>query len=211
MSRDNGPTAIVGWWAMALAKGLPIAGAWSSPGAVVLDESAAPDAESLHRSWRRWLQLYNTVQFLPGMLMVTASGLDGHDYEGLGALGSAANAPGKPPGQAGLGAAWLALLAQTLPELAAGLKALAAAGAMPPEAGTELADEKGKVLADAELTWADHKLALLRPDQADLAAAWLAAGWNPLALDDQLATVGGQAWVRVAAAALGLTLTDKEE
>lgn len=211
MSRANGPAVIVGWWAMALAKGLPAPGTWSSPGAVVLDESAAPDEDALHRGWRRWLQLYNTAQFIPGVLMATASGLDAHDYESLGTMDGGIQAPGKPQGHAGLSAAWQAVQEQTLAELAGGLKALAVAGGLPPEVGTELADEKGKVLADAELTWVDQKLALLRPDQADLADAWRAAGWSAHVLDDKLATVQGQSWVVVVAGPLGLTLKNEEE
>ena len=211
MSRANGSAAIIGWWAMALAKGLPISGTWSSPGAVVLDEPAAPDEDALHRGWRRWLQLYNTAQFMPGVLMATASGLDAHDYESLGAMGGGAQAPGKPQGHAGLSAAWQAVLEQTLSELAGGLKSLAVAGATPPEVGTELADEKGKVLADADLTWVDQKLALLRSDQADLADAWQAAGWTAQLLDDKLATVQGQPWSVVVAGGLGLTLKNEEE
>ena len=77
--------------------------------------------------------------------------------------------------------------------------------------GTELADEKGKVLADAELTWVDQKLALLRSDQADLAEAWQAAGWTAQVLDDKLATIQGQPWLVVVAEALGLTLKNEGE
>jgi DEAD/DEAH box helicase domain-containing protein len=204
MSRSNGPSTIVGWWAMVLTKGLPVAGAWSSPAAVVLDEPAASGEEALHIGWRRWLQLYNTAQFLPGVLMATASGLDAHDYEVLPAIGREAAAPGQPSGHAGLGGAWQVVLEQSMTELVEGLSALAVAGARPPEVGTELADDKGRVLADAELTWVDQKLAILRPDQADMAGAWTVAGWAPLILDDELETVQGQPWVVRVAAALGL-------
>ena len=215
MSRVNGPTTIVGWWAMALMKGLPVSGFWSCPGAVVFDESAASDAQALHLGWRRWLQLYNTAQFLPGVLMATAAGLDGHDYDVLGAMGSAAHAPGRAQDHAGLGNAWQDVLEQTLTELAVGLKALAAAGGFPPEVGMELADEKGRVIADAELTWLDQKLALLRSDQSDLAVPWLAAGWTALILDEardeELTTMQGHPWTVTVAGALGLTLPDAEQ
>ena len=88
---------------------------------------------------------------------------------------------------------------------------MAIAGATPPEVGTELADEKGKVLADAELTWVDKKLALLRSDQTDLADAWHAAGWTVQVLDDQMYTVHGQPWSVAVADALGLTLKNEGE
>jgi DEAD/DEAH box helicase domain-containing protein len=211
MSRANGPAAIVGWWAMALAKGIPAAGQWSSPGAVVLDELGAPDEDALHQGWRRWLQLYNTAQFTPGILMATSSGLDAHDYEVLGSMLGEAQSSGKPQGSAGLSAAWGAVLEQTLSKLAEGLKSLAATGAVPPEVGTELADEKGKVLADAELTWVDQKVALLRPDQADLAESWQAAGWTAWVLGDELDTIQGQPWTLLVAGALDVTLKNEGE
>ena len=211
MSRANGPATIVGWWPTVMAKGLPAPGSWSSPGAVVLDESAGTDEEVLHRGWRRWLQLYNTAQFLPGMLMATASGLDAHDYEALGAMDGGSAAPAQQLAQAGLGAAWQQVLAQALKELSAGLKALADAGASPPEVGLELADDKGQVLADAELTWVDHKLTLLRPDQADLADAWIASGWQTVVLDDKLASVQGLPWAKAVADGLGLTMKNVQE
>lgn len=211
MSRANGPAMIVGWWPTAMAKGLPATGSWMSPGALVLDESAGVDEEALHRGWRRWMQLYNTAQFLPGMLMSTASGLDAHDYETLGPMGSGTSSPAQQPAQAGLGGAWQQVLEQTLKELSAGLKALANAGAAPPEVGLELADDNGHVLADAELTWADEKLTLLRPDQADLAEAWVAAEWRALVLDDKLRSVQGLPWAKAVADGLDLTMKNEQE
>ena len=211
MARSNGSATIVGWWAMALAKGLPLEGAWSSPAAVVFDESAASDEAALRSGWRRWLQLFNTAQFMPGVLMATTAGLDAHDYEVLGAAVAGVHAPATPAGLEGMAAAWRSVLEQTMPELAAGLNALAVSGAVPPEVGTELADEKGRVLADAELTWGDQKLALLRPDQADLAEAWRDAGWTAMVLDDSLEHAAGQPWVLAAAGVLGLMPNNNKE
>lgn len=211
MSRPSGPVSVLGWWPLALAKGLPVAGAWTAPAAVTLDESGAPDAEALHQGWRRWLLVFNTAQFLPGILMATASGLDTHDYEPLGALDGGSAAPAKPSGHEALSGAWQQVLEHSLEALADGLKALASAGATPPEVGMELADEKGKVLADAELTWAGDKLAVLRRDQEDLVDAWKAAGWTVELLDDALVSVQGQPWQVSVAARIGLTLQKNEE
>jgi DEAD/DEAH box helicase domain-containing protein len=85
------------------------------------------------------------------------------------------------------------------------------AGADPPLVGTELADEKGRVLVDAELTWGDQKLAVLRPDQADLVEAWRCAGWIAMVLDDTLEQAGGQPWVLAVAGALGLKPNHNKE
>ena len=67
------------------------------------------------------------------------------------------------------------------------------------------------MLADAELAWADQKLALLRPDQADLTDAWLTAGWTAQVLDDKLTTVQKRPWAMVVAGGLGLTLMNEKE
>ena len=95
--------------------------------------------------------------------------------------------------------------------LATGLKALATAGATPPEVGMELADDKGWVLADAELCWVGEKLAVLRPDQSDLVEAWEGAGWTVELLDATLSSIQGQPWQQPVAARLGLILQKSEE
>lgn len=196
---------------MVLAKGLPTSGSWTAPGAVVLDDAGAPDAEALHLAWRRWLMLFNTMQFLPGTLLTSASGLDAHDYEPLGALGKQSAEAAVPDVSSSLSGAWQQVLEQCLGALAAGIKVLAAAGAALPEVGTELADENGKVLADAELAWMGEKLVVLRPDQDDLADAWKAAGWTVELLDDALMSIQDEPWQVAVATRLGLALQKNEE
>ena len=75
----------------------------------------------------------------------------------------------------------------------------------------ELADEKARVLADAELAWVEHRIALLRPDQEDLAQAWQVAGWTVVLLDDTLTLAGGGPWASIVAAGMGLELKNNEE
>jgi DEAD/DEAH box helicase domain-containing protein len=184
---------------------------WTAPGVVVLDEALANDGEVLHSAWRRWLQLYNASQFLPGMLMVTGSGLDAHDYDALPSANSHSQAGTAPAGQAAHLAIWQEILDQTLSSMKDGLKALARAGADQPEVGMELADEKGRVLADAEFAWVSQKLVVLRPDQSDLVHEWVSAGWQVIELDESLMLVNEAPWQIAVAAALGLTLTNEEE
>lgn len=211
MSRPTSAAVQVGWWPLVLAKGLPAASPWTAPGVVLLDEGSADDDEDLHREWRRWLQLYNTCQFLPGMLLTTASGLDGHDYDLLEVVDLTTLAPGQPAGQAAINGAWQEVLDQSLPALMPGLTRLAKVGAPIPEVGMELADDKGRVLADAELTWVEKRLTLLRPDQGDLAALWQAEAWTVCQLDDSLTSAGGQPWVSMVASILGLELKNNED
>ena len=208
MSRANGPALVVGWWPTVLAKGLPSRGTWIAPGIVVLDEATADDEEALHKGWRRWLQLYNTSQFLPGVIMTTASGLDAQDYESLQATGQSKQA--QSPAQAALNAIWQQVVGQALAAFTAGLAELAKAGAVPPEVGLELTDAKGCIQADAELAWANEKLAVLRADQADLVEAWTSAGWTVVLLDDEQRTIEGHVWETAIFEALDLSHPNKE-
>jgi DEAD/DEAH box helicase domain-containing protein len=197
-----------GWWPLVLAKGLPASSGWAAPGVVLLDEAAADDEESLHQAWRRWLQVYNTMQFLPGMLLATATGLDGQDYEALAASPSAATVPPQPASQPAMAGAWQEVLGQALPELVAGLTRLAQAGATPPEVGLELADEQGRVLAEAELAWTQLRVAVLRSDQEDGGPAWIAAGWRCLVLDGAMAAIDGVPWVQAVGALVGADINE---
>lgn len=198
-----------GFWPMAIAaSGLEAAKDWSAPGVLVLDDLAAQDEEQLQQSWRHWLHLFNTNQTLPGMWLATSSGLEAQDYSVL--PGSASTQPAESPAQAALNGAWEEVLRQTLKPLQAGLASLARAGAELPEVGMELANEKGKVVAEGELCWSAHKLAVLRDDQAEMADDWKAQGWTVLVLNESLSEIGGQPWPQAVAQQLGLNWNEKE-
>lgn len=143
VSKPNGACSQIGWWPLALAKGEIAEQGWSAPGVVVLDAAAADDEEALHLAWRRWLHIFNTAQCLPGMLMASTTGLDGHDYDMFAVVTDAA--PAQPADQAALNNAWAEILAQVLSALKPGLTELAHAGAPTPEVGLELEDEQGRV------------------------------------------------------------------
>ncbi len=54
-----------------------------------------------------------------------------------------------------------------------------------PEVGYgELADEKGRVCADAELAWPDRSVAVLLPERTESAAAFEAVGWKVFSVAD---------------------------
>ena len=74
----------------------------------------------------------------------------------------------------------------------------------------ELADDRGRVVADAELGWVEERVALLRPDQSDQAGVWCADAWTVCQLDDCSTLVGGRPWALVVASLLGLELLNSE-
>jgi DEAD/DEAH box helicase domain-containing protein len=69
-------------------------------------------------------------------------------------------------------------LGEAVAEVGHGLGFLLAGAAPIPEVGYEGADERGRVFAEAELAWPDHKLVVLTPAQEDQAVAWKAKGWS---------------------------------
>jgi DEAD/DEAH box helicase domain-containing protein len=210
ISKGGTPCTFVGGWPLVWAKPQPPDSPWRAPGVVSLDDDLGGNRDELHLAWRRWLQLYNASQFLPGMLMVTGSGLDAHDYVDLLNSSSSDNAGSTNGGNEAELVVWQEVLYQTFDALKEGLKRLAAAGCELPAVGLELADDKGRVLADAELAWSERKLVVLRPDQLDLATEWLAAGWQVFELDESLTMVEGKPWESVIAEKLEITLGNGE-
>lgn len=210
VSKTDGLCKSFGWWPLDVAKqGLDAVSNWAAPGALVLEDAAGPQEDVLHQSWRLWLHIFNTSQTLPGMWLVTDSGLDAHDYAQLDAAGDVADGPVSSASPA-LSGAWQEVLVQTLKPMQPGMARLAEAGAELPEVGLELADDKGKVVADAELGWSTVKIVVLRDDQADMADAWVSQGWTVLQLSEPLEMVGGVSWHMAVAQALGLHVNEKE-
>lgn len=209
ISKSAAPYKALGLWPMVMAtQGLEGAGDWSAPGVWVLQDSAAADEQALHQAWRSWLHVFNTAQTLPGTWLMTESGLDAHDWVHLGGIKSSGTP--SPSEAAALSAAWEEALASTLKPLQPGLKRLAAAGADVPEVGIELADDKGKVIADCELCWSAAKVVVLRADQEDLMELWTAQGWKVMMLDEAEEMVDSTPWGEAVASALGLAVNEKE-
>ena len=225
VSRAGGACIQIGWWPLVLARGWPPdpgadsavtppgrrdlaqAAPWTAPGVLILDEAAIEDEGALQGAWRRWLQVFNYMQFLPGQLLATATGLDGDDYAGLAeAVAEPASIPAQAADQAAINESWLQVLEEALSPLQPGLKQLAQAGATTPEVGYELTDAKGRIKAEAELAWPSVRLAVLRPDQEDQAPIWRASGWHVQLLDEGLNLVAGRPWALAVAERLKLTL-----
>ena len=71
------------------------------------------------------------------------------------------------------------------PEMRSLLAKLSARGTPAPEVGFELAGDRGAVIAEAELAWPAHGIAVLLPDQEAHAPAFTAAGWRVFESDDE--------------------------
>jgi DEAD/DEAH box helicase domain-containing protein len=207
LSRDDASPVALSWWPMVCIDG-KLEGV-TSPGALVLDDLVDQSEQKPHLDWRRWLQLFNTFQTLPGMLMTTLSGIQAGDLESLVTMKPAAMAPVGSTDQVALSQEWTAVLGMTIEELRSGLHTLARRGAMPPVIGHELANERGVVIAEAEMAWADWRLVLLTFDQADLESVWKSSGWKALVLDEDCSVVDGVPWTDAVCVALDIGKSEK--
>jgi len=201
LSRKDVYPVIAFAWPLAWAQGK--AECLSSPGVLVLDDLVDQTELMPHLHWRRWLALFNTLQTLPAMVMTTTSGIQAGDLELLKVAPKVGASAGSSD-QAALSQEWSELLDLTLDALKTGLRELAIMGAHPPVIGHELADDRGSVVADAEMAWLFKHVVLLTFDQADLADTWVNAGWQVLVLDETAATVDGVDWPAAVAAKLGM-------
>lgn len=202
LSRSDASPVALSWWPMACADG-QLEGV-SSPGALVLNDLVEQSDQTPHLSWRRWLQLFNTLQTLPGMVMATTSNIQAGDLESLVTLKPAAVMPAGLSDQVALSQEWTLALDMTVEGLRSGLRALANLGVMPPVIGHELADDRGMVVAEAEMAWLAVHLVLLTSDQSDLAVIWKSGGWRTLVLDEDGATINGASWTVTVCGAIGI-------
>lgn len=148
----------------------------ASPGFLCLDLAATESEPERHQAWRRWLWLFNSLQFLPGFLLATGEGLRHGDHAGIVLAG--ATKPASGGGQAAFAAGWNEVMDQAMSFLREGLEALLAAGIpAPDEVGLEL-EEAGEVIAEGELAWTSPKVALLLENQGDSAPLWNQRGWK---------------------------------
>jgi len=81
-----------------------------------------------------------------------------------------------------LAAGWAQVLDQAVDVVQGGLRLLLGAGVPTPEVGYELADARGRVIAEAELAWFEARLVVLTEDQVDGAGVWLSHGWTVVSL-----------------------------
>ncbi len=207
LSRTGAFPLIAGHWPLACAQG-KTAGL-SYPGVLVLDDLVDQKEQQPHLYWRRWLQLFNTMQSVPSFFMATISGIQAGDLDVLQISQTQTGVPAASGDHAALSQQWIELLDLTLAELRPGLKCLAELGVTPPTIGHELADDRGNVIAEAEMAWTTDHLVLLTFDQSDLASAWTSAGWQALVLDESSTTVANVVWHQTMGSKLGIEVMNK--
>lgn len=180
-SKDGAAPLVRMWWPQAFAKSGTAKEL--SPGMVLLDDDEELSEKERQLIWRQWLQLFNQLQVLSGVFLATRRGIQGDDYLNLPSPTGASGGAGSPADAQVQ--AWAAVRDAAMASTHAGLAAMQAVGAMPPdEIGFELQDETGEVCAEAELAWSSCSALLLLEHQAEYRPQWQAAGWRVVEYQD---------------------------
>jgi DEAD/DEAH box helicase domain-containing protein len=210
LSKSSVSPTVLSWWPMNYASG--IRDGMTGPGVVLLEDLDSSDENVLRLNWRKWLALFNQEQMLQGMLLATRSAMDEGDCAGwLPPLAADAVAGASSPSQQMLAKEWDDVVEQTLQPLRSGLLQLAGWNAPLPLIGYELADDRGHVVAEAEMAWPDQRLVVLTADQDDLSAGWMKAGWDVFQLSDDYLTVSDAPWASAVALKLNLEISVAKE
>ncbi|MDT8392016.1 MAG: DEAD/DEAH box helicase [Lentisphaeria bacterium] len=138
-------------------------------------------------AWNGFLRLQNLFQFLPRAIFVTAQGLVDGDYDALEFFypndSKDKDSAGGKDSQVQLDG-----YAEILDEsLLSTLRILAKQGIQPPgidDIPFELCDEKGGIVGEAELAWADKRIAFIYAGQEESIAAFKSAGWKIFTIEE---------------------------
>ena len=134
--------------------------------AVVLhlyDDKASRESDGYRRVWNGVLRLFTLLQFLPGAWWTTRVGVERGIYP---EFPPAPSSPGETDTTSGPSADdWKDVIGLADPEVHGLLGELSSRGVPRLEVGFELLDSRGAVLAEAELGWPAHEVAVLLPGQ----------------------------------------------
>ena len=145
------------------------------------DDDPSRTREDFQTAWHGVLRLFNLLQFLPLTWWTTRRGTEANLYDELPPQ-SHVWLPGVPlqtdgPETAG---AWADALRFADDEVRADLRRLQERDVPPPEVGFELIGPKGGVLAEAELGWESHRVAVLLKNQSANRVSFESRGWRVL-------------------------------
>jgi DEAD/DEAH box helicase domain-containing protein len=137
----------------------------------LMDDHSAELGATWKGAWREFLRAGNVLQFAPGAVWVTTLGLREGIYGGL--LDDAVAPKRKTPSVIDI------LLADVLdPDARALVIAAYEAGKALPEAGYEIVDAAGEIVAFAELAWIGQMVCVMTVAQAESADAARRIGWT---------------------------------
>jgi DEAD/DEAH box helicase domain-containing protein len=151
----------------------------------LLDEEQDRGEEEFEGRWNGYLRLYNLFQFLPYAFFVTRQGVAANLYEGIRFGKEPATGPSEE--QEVPRDAWEELREQTDDALHGLLRRLVDADWPVPEAGYELVDSGGAIVASAELAWDGVKIAFLLDEEMVYSDVFAQEGWRIWRLSEVVA------------------------
>ena len=143
------------------------------------DSKSAANHEDFRSTWNGFILFYNSLQFLPRVLFLPASGAeqDIHAH-----LYSAVLQPLQPfPSNAALTELIELIMDQAVRDA---VVSLVESGKPAPEVGYELEGSRGGVAAEAEIAWPDQKVAVLVGNQVGYRERFLTRDWNVFVPDE---------------------------
>jgi len=149
----------------------------------IFDDADLVSHNSFRKAWNGFIRMYNLFQFTPGAIFIASSGVAGGAYSFL-TFDQKVSLFGTVFGSEAIDVAddLKTLLEVTDPTLHP-LLTLAYDQKLPlPEAGYELSNDKGKIVASGELCWPVAMVALLREDEMEFKHEFISRGWKVLSL-----------------------------
>ena len=145
------------------------------------DDDPSRTREDFQTAWNGVLRLFNLLQFLPLAWWTTRRGTEANLYHELPTKSQAwlADVPRQPDGPE-TASAWADALRFADDEVRADLLRLQERDVPPPEVGFELIGPMGEVLAEAELGWESHRVAVLLTDRSANRVSFESRGWRVL-------------------------------
>ena len=140
------------------------------------DDQESRQSDGYRRIWNGVLRLFTLLQFLPGAWWTTRTGVERGVYP---EFPPPAESPAAPqPASGPSDEDWEGATELAAPEVHHLLGELSDRGAPVPEVGFELVGAGGAVLAEAELGWPAHRVAVLLANRQADVGAFEAAGWQ---------------------------------
>lgn len=159
----------------------------------MLDDRADSRTDKYEQEWNGFWQFFNVMQFNKSFAAVCGTGLDNHAYVALpyGQTDTVAedNASSAVSGE-GWGEIREMLFDDATVKIADALEEKGIAA--PEEAGYELADDSGEVIAEIELAWICRKIGYMTDDQQADREKAENAGWKIFVGADEIDTIFGE-------------------
>ena len=140
------------------------------------DDQESRQSDGYRRIWNGVLRLFTLLQFLPGAWWTTRTGVERNVYP---ELPPPAESPAAPrPASGPSDEDWEDATVLAAPEVHDLLGELSGRNAPVPEVGLELVGAEGAVLAEAEIGWSAHRVAVLLANRRADVTAFETAGWR---------------------------------